>query len=201
MRFRATQLGRRLQRGHTLQRRCYVAAHSTQGTSRTSPDVRGATRRVADPLVGRFLWSWVPMQRRAFAWGRRSSETTETSGLPGGEGCAACDDAKRPRPRKEIRLLPYPTTTQPHSQVPYRTGQSGHAFPRNPARQTLATWAYVAATMLCCSTFHARDVEDAAPYKAFARHSRLILTARQRYAKRFCTCQRSMLLWQRGGAM
>ena len=35
MRFRATQLGRRLQRGHTLQRRCYVAAHSTQGTSRT----------------------------------------------------------------------------------------------------------------------------------------------------------------------
>ena len=42
MRFRATQLGRRLQRGHTLQRRCYVAAHSTQGTSRTSPDVRGA---------------------------------------------------------------------------------------------------------------------------------------------------------------
>ena len=41
MRFRATQLGRRLQRGHTLQRRCYVAAHSTQGTSRTpSPTKR-----------------------------------------------------------------------------------------------------------------------------------------------------------------
>ena len=79
---------------------------------------------------------------------------------------------KRPRPRKEIRLLPYPTTTQPHSRVPYPTGQNGHAFPRNPARQTLATWAYVAATMLCCSTFHARDVKDAAPYKAFARHSR-----------------------------
>ena len=57
------------------------------------------------PLCGgRFLWSWVPMQRRAFAWGRRSSETTETSGLPGGEGCAACDDAKRPRPRKENRF-------------------------------------------------------------------------------------------------
>ena len=79
---------------------------------------------------------------------------------------------KRPRPRKEIRLLPYPTTTQPHSRVPYPTGQNGHAFPRNPARQTLATWAYVAATMLCCSTFHARDVKDAVPYKAFARHSR-----------------------------
>ena len=101
---------------------------------------------------------------------------------------------KRPRPRKEIRLLPYPTTTQPHSQVPYPTGQNGHAFPRNPARQTLATWAYVAATMLCCSTFHARDVEDVAPYKAFARHSRGKLTTRQRYAKRFCTCQRSTFL-------
>ena len=86
---------------------------------------------------------------------------------------------KRPRPRKENRLVPYPTTTQPHSRVPYRTGQNGHAFPRNPARQTLATWAYVAATMLCCSTFHARDVEDAAPYKAFARRSRLILTAQR----------------------
>ena len=59
-------------------------------------------------------------------------------------------------------MLPYPTTTQPHSRVPYPTGQNGHAFPRNPARQTLATWAYVAATMLCCSTFHARDVEPAA---------------------------------------
>ena len=86
---------------------------------------------------------------------------------------------KRPRPRKENRLLPYPTTQQPHSRVPYPTGQNGHAFPRNPARQTLATWAYVAATMLCCSTFHARDVEDAAPYKAFARRSRLILTAQR----------------------
>ena len=86
---------------------------------------------------------------------------------------------KRPRPRKENRLVPYPTTMQPHSQVPYPTGQNGHAFPRNPARQTLATWAYVAATMLCCSTFHARDVEDVAPYKAFARHSRLILTAQR----------------------
>ena len=40
MRFRATQLGRRLQRGHTLQRRCYVAAHSTQGTSSTSPPTK-----------------------------------------------------------------------------------------------------------------------------------------------------------------
>ena len=40
MRFRATQLGRRLQRGHTLQRRCYVAAHSTQGTLRTSPPTK-----------------------------------------------------------------------------------------------------------------------------------------------------------------
>ena len=40
MRFRATQLGRRLQRGHTLQRRCYVAAHSTQGTSRTPPPTK-----------------------------------------------------------------------------------------------------------------------------------------------------------------
>ena len=108
---------------------------------------------------------------------------------------------KRPRPRKENRLLPYPTTTQPHSRVPYPTGQNGHAFPRNPARQTLATWAYVAATMLCCSTFHARDVKDAAPYKAFARHSQVVLTTRQRYAKRFCICQRSSLLWQRGGAM
>ena len=110
MRFRATQLGRRLQRGHTLQRRCMAQPGGLQ-----------------TPLWGRFLWSWVPMQRHAFAWGRRSSETTETSGLPGGEGCAACDDAKRPRPRKKFALLPYPTTTQPHGRVPYPTGQNGIA--------------------------------------------------------------------------
>ena len=34
---------------------------------------------------------------------------------------------KRPRPRKENRLLPYPTTQQPHSRVPYPTGQNGLA--------------------------------------------------------------------------
>ena len=55
MRFRATQLGRRLQRGHTLQRRCYVAAHSTQGTSRTPPPtkrLRGTAKLYSPPVSG-----------------------------------------------------------------------------------------------------------------------------------------------------
>ena len=55
MRFRATQLGRRLQRGHTLQRRCYVAAHSTQGTLRTSPGGGGAAEGGCRPIPPHFF--------------------------------------------------------------------------------------------------------------------------------------------------
>ena len=38
-------------------------------------------------------------------WERRSSETTELSRLRESEGCAACDDAKPPKPRKKFAFV------------------------------------------------------------------------------------------------
>ena len=122
------------------------------------------------PLCGgRFLWSWVPMQRRAFAWGRRSSETTETSGLPGGEGCAACDDAKRPRPRKENRFATVShdhAATQPGT-VSHRaeriSGSGSIARLRRPCQKQLLNLHAAQPTYTYCPT--------------------------ERYAKRVCGCR------------
>ena len=159
MRFRATQLGRRLQRGHTLQRRCYVAAHSTQGTSSPPPGGDGAAEggcctpgalchvaRREGRSRGRLLHSWGAF----FGLVQR----------------------KRPRPRKENRFATVshdPATTQPGT-VSYRaeriSGCESIARLRRPFQKQAPN---LQAAQPSC-THHPSAVREASPRSAMHKY-------------------------------